>query len=130
MSVDGTRTGKHVAASLEVPAKRAFCRYFKTQDTDCKCRVAAGLLQVLRDSFVGAQARTVMIANISPNGSSCEHTLNTLRYADRVKGVPPALESGMGVLVGSVLECCVTCTIKLSYAGTIFLSPIKQWDRG
>ena len=46
------------------------------------------LLQVLRDSFVGDEARTVMIANVSPNGLSCEHTLNTLRYADRVKGEP------------------------------------------
>lgn len=45
------------------------------------------LTEVLRDSFVGAQARTVMIANISPSSSSVEHTLNTLRYADRVKGV-------------------------------------------
>jgi kinesin family protein 2/24 len=26
-----------------------------------------------------------MIANISPCASCCEHTLNTLRYADRVK---------------------------------------------
>mmetsp|Transcript_3040 Transcript_3040/g.7577 ORF Transcript_3040/g.7577 Transcript_3040/m.7577 type:complete len:713 (-) Transcript_3040:98-2236(-) len=43
------------------------------------------LTEVLRDSFVGKEARTVMIANISPNTSSVEHTLNTLRYADRVK---------------------------------------------
>lgn len=34
----------------------------------------------------GKNARTVMIANVSPNSCSCEHTLNTLRYADRVKG--------------------------------------------
>lgn len=34
----------------------------------------------------GDQARTVMIANISPNNLSVEHSLNTLRYADRVKG--------------------------------------------
>ncbi len=45
-------------------------------------------MQVLRDSFTGDQARTVMIANVSPASSSCEHTLNTLRYADRVKGEP------------------------------------------
>mmetsp|Transcript_22211 Transcript_22211/g.48763 ORF Transcript_22211/g.48763 Transcript_22211/m.48763 type:complete len:767 (-) Transcript_22211:335-2635(-) len=42
------------------------------------------LTEVLRDSFTG-DSRTVMIANISPASGSCEHTLNTLRYADRVK---------------------------------------------
>ncbi|KAI8068258.1 P-loop containing nucleoside triphosphate hydrolase protein [Gongronella butleri] len=42
------------------------------------------LTQVLKDSFVG-QSRTCMIATISPSGSNSEHTLNTLRYADRVK---------------------------------------------
>lgn len=40
------------------------------------------LTEVLRDSFVG-NSRTVMISCISPNAGSCEHTLNTLRYADR-----------------------------------------------
>ena len=39
---------------------------------------------MLRDSF-GGDGRTVMIATISPASGSCEHTLNTLRYADRVK---------------------------------------------
>eukprot|EP00798_Chlamydomonas_sp_ICE-L_P010331 gene10331-8267_t len=69
------------------------------------------LTAVLRDSFVGAEARTVMIANISPSSGSTEHTeartvmiasispssgstehsLNTLRYAFRVKGAIPHL---------------------------------------
>uniref|UniRef100_A0A1Y9GZ93 Kinesin-like protein n=1 Tax=Anopheles dirus TaxID=7168 RepID=A0A1Y9GZ93_9DIPT len=43
------------------------------------------LTMVLRDSFVGENIRTCMIAMIAPGMSSCEHTLNTLRYAHRLK---------------------------------------------
>jgi kinesin family protein 2/24 len=43
------------------------------------------LTQVLRDSFIGEKSRTCMIAMISPGMESCEHTLHTLRFADRVK---------------------------------------------
>lgn len=39
---------------------------------------------MLKDSFVG-NSKTTMIANISPASNCSEHTLNTLRYADRVK---------------------------------------------
>lgn len=42
------------------------------------------LTLVLKDSFIG-NCKTVMIGNISPSSQSSEHTLNTLRYADRVK---------------------------------------------
>ena len=44
------------------------------------------LTEVLRDSFQG-NSRTAMIANVAPGTLSCEHTLNTLRYADRVKSL-------------------------------------------
>lgn len=44
------------------------------------------LTEVLRDSFVG-NSRTVMVSCISPSSGSSEHTLNTLRYADRVKSL-------------------------------------------
>mmetsp|Transcript_4885 Transcript_4885/g.7440 ORF Transcript_4885/g.7440 Transcript_4885/m.7440 type:complete len:988 (+) Transcript_4885:188-3151(+) len=43
------------------------------------------LTQVLKDSFVGDNTKTCMVACVSPNMANCEHTLNTLRYADRVK---------------------------------------------
>jgi len=43
------------------------------------------LTKVLRSSFVGKKTKTCMMAMISPSAASCEQTLNTLRYADRVK---------------------------------------------
>eukprot|EP00922_Rhytidocystis_sp_ex-Travisia-forbesii_P057698 GHVS01085399.1.p1 GENE.GHVS01085399.1~~GHVS01085399.1.p1 ORF type:complete len:409 (-),score=125.79 GHVS01085399.1:382-1608(-) len=47
------------------------------------------LTKVLRDIFVG-RSRSLMIANVSPSTSCCEQTLNTLRYAARVKKFRPS----------------------------------------
>ncbi|KAL2101299.1 hypothetical protein ACEWY4_003060 [Coilia grayii] len=52
------------------------------------------LTQVLRDSFIGENSRTCMIAMISPGMGSCDYTLNTLRYADRVKELNGAPKAG------------------------------------
>lgn len=46
---------------------------------------ASKLTLVLKDSFVNKKSKTVMIVNVSPAASSADHTLNTLRYADRIK---------------------------------------------
>ncbi|KAL6994750.1 Kinesin-like protein KIN-13B [Sarracenia purpurea var. burkii] len=59
------------------------------------------LTEVLRDSFVG-DSRTVMISCISPNSGSCEHTLNTLRYADRVKSLSKGNNSKKDILSSTV----------------------------
>ncbi|KAH9300441.1 hypothetical protein KI387_012024, partial [Taxus chinensis] len=56
------------------------------------------LTEVLRDSFVG-NSRTVMISCISPNSGSCEHTLNTLRYADRVKSLSKTSNSKKDIML-------------------------------
>jgi kinesin family protein 2/24 len=48
---------------------------------------ASKLTLVLRDSFLSTSTngRIVMIACVCPGSSSADHTLNTLRYADRLK---------------------------------------------
>lgn len=48
---------------------------------------ASKLTMVLRDSFLGSKdkIRIVMIACVSPCKTSAEHSLNTLRYAERLK---------------------------------------------
>ncbi|XP_020233234.1 kinesin-like protein KIN-13B [Cajanus cajan] len=61
------------------------------------------LTEVLRDSFVG-DSRTVMISCISPSSGSCEHTLNTLRYADRVKSLSKGNSSRRDPLSNSNLR--------------------------
>lgn len=46
---------------------------------------ASKLTLVLKDSFTNKKSKTVMIATVSPAASSADHTINTLRYADRIK---------------------------------------------
>ncbi|XP_008589097.1 PREDICTED: kinesin-like protein KIF24 [Galeopterus variegatus] len=62
------------------------------------------LTQVLKDSFLG-NTKTCMIANISPSHVATEHTLNTLRYADRVK----ELKKG--------IKCCASATSRNRTSG-------------
>ena len=75
--IDGAEINKSLLALKEC---------IRALDMDSKHTPFRGskLTLVLRDSFVG-NCKTLMIANISPSSVCSEHTLNTLRYADRVK---------------------------------------------
>ncbi|KAG6669346.1 kinesin-like protein KIN-13B [Carya illinoinensis] len=70
------------------------------------------LTEVLRDSFVG-DSRTVMISCISPSSGSCEHTLNTLRYADRVKSLSKGTNPKKDIL-SSTFNLKESTTVPLS----------------
>ncbi|EPS57740.1 hypothetical protein M569_17077, partial [Genlisea aurea] len=76
------------------------------------------LTEVLRDSFVG-NSRTVMISCISPSAGSCEHTLNTLRYADRVKslskGSNPKKDQSSSSLLPTLKESSSSSSVPTSY---------------
>ena len=76
--MEGAQINRSLLALKEcIRALDAACRHIPFRGSK--------LTEVLRDSFVGPGARTVMLAAVSPGSGSCEHTLNTLRYADRVK---------------------------------------------
>ena len=49
---------------------------------------ASKLTMVLRDYFVRPRTRVAMIATVSPGASAADHTINTLRYGDRIKEKP------------------------------------------
>ncbi|KAJ3023826.1 UNVERIFIED_CONTAM: Kinesin-like protein kif2a [Siphonaria sp. JEL0065] len=77
------------------------------------------LTHILRDSFLCRESRTVMVATISPGSGSVEHTLNTLRYADRVK------ELGNG---GGRIHAVVPSVLKMSSGSELerSKSPLKR----
>lgn len=101
------------------------------------------LTQVLKDSFIG-DAKTCMIANISPSHMATEHTLNTLRYADRVKELkkgmkccssvsgrsqasgnasPKRMQSSPGVLLG---DKCSPKKVKLGLQPPLTMAPASS----
>ena len=75
--IDGAEINKSLLALKE-------CIRALDQEKRHKPFRGSKLTLVVRDSFIG-NCLTLMIANISPCLSCSEHTLNTLRYADRVK---------------------------------------------
>jgi kinesin family member 2/24 len=94
--VDGAEINKSLLALKEC---------IRALDLDKKHTPFRGskLTQVLKDSFTG-NSKTTMIANVSPASSCCENTLNTLRYADRVKELKKEYGRMAGTSGGSTKE--------------------------
>lgn len=86
----GTDRGHHSDAKIRLEGAEinrsllALKECIRALDKDKKHAPFRGskLTMVLKDSFIG-NSKTCMIATISPNHSNSDHTLNTLRYADR-----------------------------------------------
>uniref|UniRef100_A0AAV2MPS5 Kinesin-like protein n=1 Tax=Knipowitschia caucasica TaxID=637954 RepID=A0AAV2MPS5_KNICA len=83
------------------------------------------LTQVLKDSFVG-DSMTCMIANISPGHSSTEHTLNTLRYADRVKELKGQKGQRKGRRVKNISESPKLRTLSQNRSSGTFRSGFRD----
>ncbi|CAD8092993.1 unnamed protein product [Paramecium sonneborni] len=83
------------------------------------------LTLVLKDSLIG-NCRTVMIGNISPSSANSEHTLNTLRYADRVKELkkPQEQKSGGDALNRELM--LALCELEISCLRGLFLFCIQS----
>ncbi len=75
--IDGAEINKSLLALKE-------CIRALDQDKSHTPFRGSKLTIVLRDSFIG-NCKILMIANISPGNNSSDHTLNTLRYAERAK---------------------------------------------
>ncbi|KAF2323357.1 hypothetical protein GH714_034829 [Hevea brasiliensis] len=84
------------------------------------------LTEVLRDSFVG-NSRTVMVSCISPSSGSCEHTLNTLRYADRVKSLSKGNAPKKDILSSTLKESTTVPLSSVLPATSTFEDDTDAW---
>jgi len=88
------------------------------------------LTQVLRDAFIGDRSRTVLLAHVAPASDSAEHSVNTLRYADRLKELGRA--SADNLLPGGgeyAVEALCEGAPLYNSAGINFLHRIRLSDR-
>jgi hypothetical protein len=79
---------------------------------------ASKLTMALRDSFVNkkVESKIVMIACICPGSTSADHSLNTLRYADRLKirDNNKVIDPSEAIYIDQDIESAPKCLPKLN----------------
>ena len=99
------------------------------------------LTHILRDCFTSPGASTIMLAALGPGHSAAEHTLNTLRYAARLKGVgdavtaarPPRRAGGSGGSAPSGAHITAICDSSASCSrrvGILWNGGTEVWPDG
>ena len=61
------------------------------------------LTHVLKD-FLGGNAKTVLIATVSPESNSHHHTLNTLNFAARAKCIPEIKSNNYSYKINNTVD--------------------------
>jgi kinesin family protein 2/24 len=121
--IDGAEINKSLLALKE-------CIRALDQQLDHTPFRGSKLTQVLKDSFVGRNCMTLMIANISPSSGSVEHTLNTLRYAYRVKELRGSRRQSRGPIeMSEASSLSSSASSSLPIGNGLSPSPVLE-DRG
>ncbi len=84
------------------------------------------LTLILKDCFVSRMARTAMVATLSPGSSSTDHTVNTLRYADRIKEKKVSVFGPSKVLRRITLNMNYVCSQCTSFFHVQFSLPFEK----
>jgi kinesin family protein 2/24 len=88
ISKDARREGSEINKSLLALKECIRALHLQRSKKDSSKHIpfrASKLTHLLRDSFVGKNSRLAMISMVSPGAMSVEHSLNTFRYAYRMK---------------------------------------------
>ncbi|EPY82746.1 kinesin family member 24 [Camelus ferus] len=150
VNADSSRSHAVIQIQIKDSAKRTFGRISfidlagseraaDARDSDRQTKMEGAeinqsLLAVLKDSFIG-NAKTCMIANISPSHVATEHTLNTLRYADRASGPEEPARSKLPSKCKKVqtvqpVQKQLVSRVQLSFGNVHHLAEYSQGGKG